>query len=107
VNTIDKGFLADVHDLFGRNVREKLVLMFGARVGKKVLLVGWTRLNKVTNNHPILPFPSEAVRLHLNEALFWELDQIQTTRRGAGRRASSEHLLRLYVDILCVVFPRT
>lgn len=106
-NHADKGFLADVHDLFGRNVREKLVVMFGKRIGKRVFLVGWARLNKLTNNHPILPLPSMAVRLQLNEILFWELDEIQTTRRGTSRRASAEHLLRLYIDILCAVFPRT
>lgn len=106
-NRRDKGFLADVHDLLGRNVREKLDLMFGARIGKKILLVGWSRLNKITNNHPTLPLPSMPVRLQLNEALFWELDEIQTIRRGASRRASAEHLLRLYIDILCVMFPRT
>ncbi|MFZ2048713.1 MAG: hypothetical protein WAV25_00165 [Minisyncoccia bacterium] len=102
----NRGILADEQLLLGQNIQEKLDIMFGAKIGKKVYMVGWDRLNKLTNQHPILPLPGNHIMPQLNKTLFMKLDEIETSQSGKSRRAAAEHVLELYIDILCDMFPR-
>lgn len=103
----NRGILADEQLLLGSNIQEKLNLMFGERAGKKVYYVGWDRLNRLTNKHPVLPLPNNHIMPQLNKTLFMKLDEIETSTRGKSRRVAAEHALELYIDILCDLFPRT
>jgi hypothetical protein len=101
------GILADINNLMGTEVEAKLIKMFGEEQGKRVYKNGWARYHKKNENHAGLPLPSIELEGKLNTVLLEKLDEIENSLKGFQKLASTQHVLDLYFDILCVVFIRT
>ena len=101
------GVLVDISNLLNGEVEEKLNQMFGSLQGKRVYRTGWERYRKRNENHTSLPLPSVEIEGWLNYALLHKLDEIENSLKGFQKLASAQHVLEMYIDIICIAFPRT
>lgn len=94
---------SDFREILGQGVENKLISMFGEDGSKNLFRDGYMRLEQRVKPRTYLPLTDRKVECEAAKSLLRQLEVIEADESVVDWYMIVNHLINLYVDILCDV----